>query len=50
MFGDYREHGLGERFDYFLVNKAFEKNVRGSRMLSEVKGSDHCPIELKIKI
>jgi len=40
----------GWRFDYFLVSKNLEKNVKNSRILKDVFGSDHCPILLDINI
>lgn len=41
-----REHNAGWRIDYFLVSERFFSHVQKSEILSEVMGSDHCPIEL----
>ncbi len=41
---------VGWRLDYFFVNKEFMGNVKKSWILSDVMGSDHCPIGLEIKI
>ncbi|MDI9614990.1 exodeoxyribonuclease III [Methanothermobacter sp.] len=45
-----RERNVGWRLDYFFVNEEFAKNVKRSWILSEVMGSDHCPIGLEIKV
>ncbi|MDI3484410.1 MAG: exodeoxyribonuclease, partial [Methanobacteriaceae archaeon] len=45
-----RERNVGWRLDYFFVNKEFMDNVKKSWILSDVMGSDHCPIGLEIKI
>ena len=45
-----RERNVGWRLDYFFVNDEFKSNVKDSYILSDVMGSDHCPIGLKIKI
>ncbi|HOQ20400.1 MAG TPA: exodeoxyribonuclease III, partial [Methanothermobacter sp.] len=45
-----RERNVGWRLDYFFVNREFLGNVRKSWILSDVMGSDHCPIGLEIKI
>jgi len=43
-----REKNIGWRIDYFIVSKDLEKNVKEARILSNYKGSDHAPIELKL--
>ncbi|MDR3222669.1 MAG: exodeoxyribonuclease III [Methanobrevibacter sp.] len=45
-----RDRNVGWRLDYFFVNEEFKNHVADSYMLSNVMGSDHCPIGLKIKI
>ena len=44
--GHAREKGIGWRLDYFIVDKDFIKEIKDSKILDEVEGSDHCPIEL----
>ena len=44
-----RERNIGWRIDYFFVNKEFLPKVKSSKILSDVLGSDHCPIELELK-
>ncbi len=44
-----RNTNAGWRIDYFLTsNRLFEK-VTDSRILSDVLGSDHCPVELTLQ-
>jgi exodeoxyribonuclease III len=45
-----RKRNIGWRIDYFVVSKELEKKVKSSKILSNVLGSDHCPIELEIDI
>ncbi|MCG2829120.1 exodeoxyribonuclease III [Methanothermobacter sp. K4] len=45
-----RERNVGWRLDYFFVNEEFAENVKRSWILSEVMGSDHCPIGLEIEV
>ena len=44
-----REKNIGWRLDYFVVSKDFINNVKHADILSNVLGSDHCPILLEIK-
>ena len=41
-----RENNAGWRIDYFLVSERLMEKVRDSLILSDVYGSDHCPVEL----
>ncbi len=41
-----REKNVGWRIDYFMVTKNMVANVKDSKILDDVYGSDHCPIEL----
>ncbi|WP_067092836.1 exodeoxyribonuclease III [Methanobrevibacter curvatus] len=45
-----RDRNVGWRLDYFFVNEEFKHNVLDSYILSDILGSDHCPISIKIKI
>lgn len=47
--GRAREKNVGWRIDYFLVTDELKERVEDSRILSEVMGSDHCPVELILK-
>ncbi len=44
-----RERNVGWRIDYFLVSEDIVESVEDSKILSDVMGSDHCPVELIIK-
>ena len=45
-----RERNVGWRIDYFFISKEMRKLVSNTLIHQEVMGSDHCPIELDIKI
>ena len=44
-----RERNTGWRIDYFLVTDDMKDKVRDSLILSDVMGSDHCPVELLLE-
>lgn len=44
-----RARNVGWRIDYFFVNKEFLPQIKTSDILSDVLGSDHCPILLETK-
>ena len=43
-----RERNLGWRIDYAFVSKKLVPNLKKSFILSQVQGSDHCPIGIEI--
>lgn len=45
-----REKNVGWRIDYSFVNRVFAPAVKEAYILKEVKGSDHCPIVLELKL
>ncbi len=45
-----RENNAGWRIDYFCVSKRLQERLVGADIHSEVLGSDHCPVELKIQL
>ena len=45
-----RERNVGWRIDYFIVSKELEGKIRDAKILSDILGSDHCPIELDIDL
>lgn len=47
--GGARERGVGWRLDYFLVSQALVPRVRDVIIHEEVRGSDHCPVELRVE-
>lgn len=45
-----RERNTGWRIDYFLVSESLLPKVENVVILNEYMGSDHCPIQLEIKL
>lgn len=45
-----RERNVGWRIDYFMVDEASAPKVKSAHILSDVLGSDHCPIDLGIEL
>ncbi len=45
-----REKNIGWRIDYFICSESLSENMKDSKILTEVYGSDHCPVELDIDI
>ena len=45
-----REKNAGWRIDYFLVSDGIADQVRDASILSDVYGSDHCPVALTIEL
>lgn len=45
-----REENRGWRLDYFLVSESLRANIRESTILTDVYGSDHCPVTLDIDL
>lgn len=44
-----RENNAGWRIDYFLVSDRLRDRVAGASILSDVYGSDHCPVCLELR-
>lgn len=44
-----RERNIGWRIDYFYVSEDLGNRLESSFILSEVEGSDHCPIGIEIR-
>lgn len=44
-----REKNAGWRIDYFCVSEGMKDKLEDAKILTEVYGSDHCPIELDLK-
>ncbi|MHC1593577.1 MAG: exodeoxyribonuclease III [Methermicoccaceae archaeon] len=45
-----RERNVGWRIDYFFVSENLMEDVKSAYILSDVKGSDHCPIGIDIAV
>lgn len=44
-----REKNAGWRIDYFLVSERFVDRVKQAKILSDVFGSDHCPVLIEVE-
>ena len=44
-----REKNAGWRIDYFLVSDRFIDRVKDARILTDVYGSDHCPVLIEVE-
>ena len=49
-FGGARERNIGWRIDYFFVATEVLPRVAGAFILPEVRGSDHCPVGLRLDV
>ena len=45
-----RENNAGWRIDYFLVSDRLSKHITRAEILSQVHGSDHCPVLLELDL
>ena len=43
-----RKNNAGWRIDYFLTSKALDDRLQKAEILTDVYGSDHCPVTLEI--
>lgn len=43
-----REKNVGWRIDYFIVSDRIKERVKDSFILTEVMGSDHCPVGIEL--
>ena len=44
-----REKNAGWRIDYFCVSESLKESLVDAKILTDVMGSDHCPVELDIR-
>ena len=45
-----REKNAGWRIDYFIVSEKLKENLVDAKIMTEIMGSDHCPVLLEINI
>ena len=45
-----RANNAGWRIDYFLVSEALKGQLKDAAILTDVMGSDHCPVQLEIDL
>ncbi|MFQ8602346.1 MAG: exodeoxyribonuclease III [Anaerovoracaceae bacterium] len=44
-----RKNNAGWRIDYFLVSESLKNNLKSAEILTDVYGSDHCPVTLELE-
>ena len=44
-----REKNTGWRIDYFLISERLKDRLEDAKIHTEIKGSDHCPVEVDLK-
>lgn len=44
-----RKNNAGWRIDYFLVSKKLEERMQDAQILTQIMGSDHCPVVLELE-
>ena len=47
--GAARTRNAGWRIDYFVVSERLKERMEDAKILSDIMGSDHCPVELTLK-
>lgn len=45
-----RQRNVGWRIDYFFVSEDLESSLESAKISAEVKGSDHCPVEITLTL
>ena len=45
-----RERNIGWRIDYFFADKEFSSRVNDTEYLTDIPGSDHCPVKMTLRI
>jgi len=45
-----REKNAGWRIDYFIISENLKDKIEDAKILDDIYGSDHCPVELDLNI
>jgi exodeoxyribonuclease-3 len=45
-----RANNAGWRIDYFVVSNKISDKIKEVKLLNEIHGSDHCPVEIDIEV
>ncbi|MDD7598337.1 MAG: exodeoxyribonuclease III, partial [Bacilli bacterium] len=45
-----RKNNAGWRIDYFIISNRLVDKVTNTEIHNEIYGSDHCPVEIDIKL
>lgn len=48
--GKARDRNVGWRIDYFITSKSLDDQIVDAKIHPQIMGSDHCPVELDIKL
>lgn len=48
QFNQCRQRNIGWRIDYFLISSGLRPYLKNAFILTEVEGSDHCPVGIEI--
>jgi len=49
VFGNARQRNVGWRIDYFVISSSLRPRLQKAFILSEVMGSDHCPVGIVLE-
>ncbi len=44
-----RSKNIGWRIDYFIIDKNSKSRLKGAAILTDILGSDHCPVQVELK-
>ena len=44
-----RQRNIGWRIDYFMISSSLKPNLKSAKILPNIMGSDHCPVEIELK-
>ena len=45
-----RENNAGWRIDYFITSDSIRDKIKSTGILTDIYGSDHCPVELVVEL
>lgn len=48
--GNARARNIGWRIDYFVISDRLKEQVDDAKILADVTGSDHCPVEIDLSL
>ncbi len=44
-----RSKNIGWRIDYFIIDENSKSRLKGATILTDILGSDHCPVQMELK-
>ena len=45
-----RERNVGWRIDYFIVSNRLADKLKDAEILTDIYGSDHCPVSITVEL